>query len=143
MLGALFSGFRSGAGSTSLGSGGNPTQISGNEKQTFAATAKLPHRTSSSQVVREAQESGDLEAQAFLLNRQSKWQLKKADSALKILQTRLDHSREMMQKEAEFQRAFGQHGKALLRYGLNITENKANVSGYEANFGAALGQLDF
>lgn len=146
MLGGLFAGMGGGGGGggSNLGSGADVTNINGGgEKSAFVSAATLPSSTSAGEVTSAASRCGHLEAQAFLLNRLSKWRLGQADAALNILQTRLDHSQQMMQKEVEYQRAFGKHGKALLRYGLGVAENKANVTAYEASFGSAMNSLNF
>jgi hypothetical protein len=147
MLGNWFPAFTYTSGSNSgsnsaLATGGTPSTINvGTQKSTISRNSRLPGSTSKSDVVTAAKTSGKMESQAFLLQKLSKHYINQANSALKIAETQVNHSTEMMKVEEQYQRIIGKHNKAISRHTLNLEENSANVNGYTQGFNNAMSNL--
>lgn len=129
--------------SNQLASGADPTRITGNDRGAIVKYSSLPVKTNPQAVIKASEELGKSEAQTYLLRQLSRHTLRTAENALATLETRVEHSKQMMGIEGKYQRLQAKHGKNLIRYGLGVAENKANYSGYEAEFMAAQDVVNF
>lgn len=124
--------------SSGLGTGADPSHMHGSwDKGIIAGAAQLGRKSNPGNLLKWARRSGQTEAQAYLLAQESKHKLSAAQSALQMMQVRVQHSKGMMQIERRYQQLQAQHGKAALRYDLGRQETRAELNGYEREFSSA------
>lgn len=143
MLGKLFGGIVKFSQTTALGTGGDPTKLIGSEGRKIQNMMILPTKVNPQAVTDSAKQSGQTEAQSYLLAKYSKNRLQSATNYLAILKTRADYAKGMMNVERQVQQIGASHGKAIARHQLGTAETAANLTGYEAEFTRAGETINF
>jgi hypothetical protein len=137
MLGNLFPNlFGSDGGSTSITSGGKPESLQGDEKAHMADYSTLPSVMSQEMVNKAAKLAGDLEGQTVKLKEGSAQFLEVQKAANANLEIRVNHAKESMKNNREFQKKMARHGKNIYEYQLGAEATKQNFDAYEAQFSA-------
>lgn len=122
---------------------GTKFDLRGKEREIMQGAGQLPTEATLADVTKTATMRGQLEAQIPIQKRLSEEKLGVMDAALQLVQNRVNHSQQTMQKEDIYQKTISKHGKNYLAHSVNEQANQANFTGYEAEFQAANDTIGF
>lgn len=146
MLGNLFPNTFGGNGNSD-GQGqltsGTRFDLRGRERETMQGAGQLPSEATLADVTKTATTRGQMEAQIPIQKRLSEEKQGLMDAALQVLDIRVNHAQQTMQKEDRYQKSISKHGKNYLAHTVNEQANQANFTGYEAEFQAASQAVGF
>lgn len=127
---AMFAGI-SGEG---LATGAQPLLLNGNEREEFASVASMPSRVSASATTSLAKKAGQLEGQAYVTKRWSKYAAKVATALTDLFSTRVAHTKTMSRAELRMQEITGDYVKLANQYNFDSSNNREYIGGYESQF---------
>jgi CRISPR/Cas system-associated endonuclease Cas1 len=94
-------------------------------------TMKLPAGVSAQQVLQEAKNSGEIEAQLALAKDITTSRSQQMDQLVRLHEINVQHTQKVMQVDERLRSIQADHGKAVSRYQLGAAETQVNLHGFQ------------
>ena len=94
-------------------------------------TMKLPSGVSAQQVLQEAKNTGEIEAQLELAKDIVASKSQQMDQLLRLHELNIQHTQKVMQVDERLRVISANHGKAVSRYQLGAAETQVNLDGFQ------------
>ncbi len=95
------------------------------------ATMKLPSGVSAQQVLQEAKNTGEIEAQLELAKDIVASRSQQMDQLLRLHELNVQHTQKVMQVDERLRGISASHGKVVSRYQLGAAETQVNLDGFQ------------
>lgn len=95
------------------------------------ATMKLPAGVSAQQVLQEAKNTGEIEAQLELAKDIVASRSQQMDQLLRLHELNVQHTQKVMQVDERLRGISASHGKVVSRYQLGAAETQVNLDGFQ------------
>lgn len=95
------------------------------------ATMKLPAGVSAQQVLQEAKNTGEIEAQLELAKDIVASRSQQMDQLLRLHELNVQHTQKVMQVDERLRSISAGHGKVVSRYQLGAAETQVNLDGFQ------------
>lgn len=95
------------------------------------ATMKLPAGVSAQQVLQEAKNTGEIEAQLELAKDIVASRSQQMDQLLRLHELNVQHTQKVMQVDERLRSISASHGKVVSRYQLGAAETQVNLDGFQ------------
>lgn len=145
MLSSLFPSFfgSSDNGGTNLSSGGNPSELLGDDKSVIANYSSIPATLSQKDVDDIATNAGEIEANTALMRVWSEHALNAQSAALANLDVRINHAQRSMGNESQYRKKIAKHGKNVLEHRIDVSATKSNLDGFQQTLNNAQSTIAF
>jgi CRISPR/Cas system-associated endonuclease Cas1 len=94
-------------------------------------TMKLPAGVSAQQVLQEAKNTGEIEAQLTLAKDIATSRSQQMDQLVRLHEINVQHTQKVMQVDERLRSIQANHGKAVSRYQLGAAETQVNLDGFQ------------
>ncbi len=94
-------------------------------------TMKLPAGVSAQQVLQEAKNTGEIEAQLVLAKDIATSRSEQMDQLVRLHEINVQHTQKVMQVDERLRSIQANHGKAVSRYQLGAAETQVNLDGFQ------------
>lgn len=94
-------------------------------------TMKLPAGVSAQQVLQEAKNTGEIEAQLALAKDIASSRSQQMDQLVRLHEINVQHTQKVMQVDERLRSIQANHGKAVSRYQLGAAETQVNLDGFQ------------
>lgn len=94
-------------------------------------TMKLPAGVSAQQVLQEAKNTGEIEAQLALAKDIAASRSQQMDQLVRLHEINVQHTQKVMQVDERLRSIQANHGKAVSRYQLGAAETQVNLDGFQ------------
>lgn len=132
MLDKLIPGFYGGGdGGDNLSSGGNPSQLQGNDKSALANYASIPNQVSQQDIAKISSDAGQIEGSTALMKIWSEQALNAQSAALANLDVRISHAQTSMKNESQYRKKIAKHGKNVLEHNIDTRATQTNLDGFQ------------
>ena len=133
MLNNVFAGLTPGSKTQLIGIGSDVTKIGdmGSSLSKIKQTMKLPAGVSAEQVLQEAKNTGEIEAQLALAKEIVTSRGQQLDQLVRLHEINVGHTQKVMQVDERLRTIEAAHGKAVSKYYLGAAETQVNLNAYQ------------
>lgn len=133
MFDNVFAGLTPASKSQLVGIGTDVTKIGdmGSSLTRIKETMKLPAGVSAQQVLKEAENTGKIEAQLALAKEIVTSRSQQLDQLVRLHEINVGHTQKVMQVDERLRNIEAAHGKVVSRYQLGTAETQVNLNAYQ------------